>query len=177
MERITLARPYAEAIFRLAEEAQRLDDWSKSLALLAQLVQNEHLAKAIDNPGWTSEQLQALLQDLGGDAFDAQTLRLIHLLLENQRLNLAPEIAQLYEERKTDAQGSLEVTISSPYAVSKAQEKRLAEALTARLGKKIIITMDKDTSLIGGILIRAGDLVIDGSIKNRLTRLATEFGI
>lgn len=177
MERLTLARPYAEAIFRLAEESKRLDDWSKGLGLLALLVQDAHLAKAIESPDWTSDQLLTLLQDLGGAAFDTQLINLIRLLLENQRLGLVPEITRLYEERRTDAQGSLEVTISSPYAVSKAQEKRLAEALTARLGKKVIITTDKDPSLIGGVLIRAGDLVIDGSIKNRLSRLATEFGI
>lgn len=177
MEKITLARPYAEAIFRLAQESGRLDDWSKALGFLAQAVQEPQLAKAIENPAWTDDQLLSLLKDLGAETFDDQAINLIRLLLENQRLELVPEITQLYEERKAAAQGSLEILISSPYAVNKTQEKRLAEALAAKLGKKVIISTQKDPSLIGGVKIQAGDLVIDDSLKNRLSRLATELGI
>lgn len=177
MEKITLARPYAEAIFRLAQESNRLDNWSASLGLLSRIIQDGQIAKAIESPDWTSEQLLGLLQSIGGDTFGDEVINLVRLLLENHRLGLVPEIVALYEERKTAAQGSLEITISSPYALNKTQEKRLAEALTHKLGKTVIISTEKDPSLIGGVRIQAGDLVIDSSLKNRLSRLATEFGI
>lgn len=177
MEKITLARPYAEAIFSLAQESGRLDDWSRTLGLLAQMVQEPHLVEAIESPDWADDQLLTLLREVGGEVFDDQAANLIRLLLENKRLELAPEISLLFEERKTAAQGSLEILISSPYAVNKTQEKRLAEALSAKLGKSVIISIQKDPSLIGGVKIQAGDLVIDDSIRNRLSRLATELGI
>lgn len=177
MEKLTLARPYSEAIFRLAEDSGRLDQWSATLELLAQLVQEKAMADAIASPDWSSDKLLSLFQEVGEKVLDEQAMNLVRLLLENKRLELAPEIRQLYEERKAAAQGSLEVIISSPYAVNKAQEKRLIEALTAKLGKSVIISTKKDPSLIGGVKIQAGDLVIDDSIRNRLSRLATEFGI
>ncbi len=176
-ENTTIARPYAEAVFKRAQESGRLDQWSAALGLLAAAVQDERVAKIIANPKTESEQRVALLLDIGGKHLDQEAQNLLRLLVRNGRLSVLPEIAHLYEALKNEGQGALDVQVTSAFEMSEAQEQQLATALKKRLNRDIRVTSAVDTSLIGGVRIRAGDLVIDGSVQGRLQKLATELGI
>jgi F-type H+-transporting ATPase subunit delta len=176
-EKITIARPYAEAVFGRAQETGKLDLWSEMLGLLSAVVRSPEVSGLIANPKLSREQLQALMLEVGGGRLNDEGQNLVKLLAHNDRLSLLPEIAQMYEQLKREHQGVLQVQVRSAYAVSKAQENVLAEALKKRLGRDIEISAEKDASLIGGIVIRAGDLVIDGSVRGQLRKLTNELGI
>ncbi|HEC15003.1 MAG TPA: F0F1 ATP synthase subunit delta [Sedimenticola sp.] len=176
-ETTTIARPYAEAVFGRAVETDRLDHWSDTLGLLAAIVRDQRVAAAVANPKLESGQRVALLLDICGEHLDQEGQNLVRLLVHNHRLGVLPEIAALYEELKNESQGSLDVKVISAYKVSKAQENQLAKALKKRLDRDIRVTSEIDRDLIGGVVIRAGDLVIDGSVRGNLQKLATELGI
>ncbi|VAX10449.1 ATP synthase delta chain [hydrothermal vent metagenome] len=176
-ETTTIARPYAEAVFGRASESDKLDHWSDALGLLAAIVQDDKVAAAITNPKLESGQRVALMLDICGKHLDEEGQNLVRLLVRNGRLGVLPEIASLYEGLKNESQGTLDVQVTSAYKVTAAQEKKLAAALKKRLDREIRVTSEIDSELIGGVLIRAGDLVIDGSVQGRLRKLATELGI
>lgn len=177
VELSTIARPYAEAIFQRARETEKLDPWSDMLAFLGAVVADRDMAAMITNPKLGKEQLVKLLLEVCGERVDDEGVNLIRLLTANDRLAAAPAISALYEQLKQEARGVIEVTLTSAYAMQAADKKAIGEALKARLGKEVNITAERDPSLIGGVRIRAGDLVIDGSIQGRLRQLATEIGI
>jgi len=176
-ETTTIARPYAEAIFGRASESDKLDHWSDMLGLLSALVQDARVAAAISNPKLESSQRIALMQDICGKHLDAEGQNLVRLLVRNGRVGVLPEIAALYEGLKNESQGTLDVQVVSAYEMTQDQEDKLAAALKKRLDRDIRVTSEIDSELIGGVLIRAGDLVIDGSVQGRLQKLATELGI
>jgi F-type H+-transporting ATPase subunit delta len=177
VENTTIARPYAEAVFERAQETDSLDAWTEALTLLAAVVADPRLAAILANPQVERAQGAGLVIDIGGDNLGAEARNLVRLLAENRRLPVLPEIAALYEILKSEGLGSLDVHVTSAYKVSAAQEKLLADALQAKLGLQVRVTSDKDPSLIAGLIIRAGDLVIDGSFKGHLGNLASELGI
>ena len=173
----TIARPYAEAIFELADETGKLDLWSEMLELLAAVVVDPTLASIISNPLFDRADLTSLMLDIGGGRLTDEGANLVKLLIQNGRLTLLPEIARLFDELKAEKDRLLKVHVVSAYALKPAQEKQLAEALTKKLGREVSITSEKDPDLIGGVHIRAGDTVIDGSVRGRLQQLANELGI
>jgi F-type H+-transporting ATPase subunit delta len=176
-ELTTIARPYAEAVFDRAEESNSLDSWSEALALLAAIIDDRQIAGIVANPQVPRASKAELLLDIGGDALAGEPGNLTRLLAANGRLDVVPEIARLFETLKSESQGTLDVHVLSAYAVNSSQEKQLSDALSAKLGRQVNITSEKDPSLIAGVIIRAGDLVIDGSIKGQLANLASELGI
>lgn len=173
-ELATLARPYARAAFEAAREDgdDGLDRWSRMLALLAAAVEQEVVADAIVSPSRTPEGKARMLVDLLEDDLNEKGRNLVRLLADNKRLELMPEIAPLYEELKDAFLRTLEVEVVSAREVSKADLDALSEKLSARFDKQIALTSRIDPSLLGGAVIRAGDEVIDGSIRGRLDRLA-----
>lgn len=173
MERSTLARPYAEAVFRLALERKTLKQWSEMLQLAAAVTADPQVAKLIDNPRVARDRFTAFFLDIGGKKFDKDAANFVRLLSENHRLALLPEIASLYELLRAQAEGRVEAEVISASAVSDAQLKDIAAALKQRLGRDIDLSTRIDPALIGGIVIRAGDLVIDGSVQGKLRALAT----
>ncbi|MCF6354649.1 MAG: F0F1 ATP synthase subunit delta [Candidatus Polarisedimenticolaceae bacterium] len=176
-ENLTIARPYAEAVFGRARESDKLDHWLDTLGLLAAIVQDERVAAAISNPKLESDQRISMMLDICAKHLDAEGRNLVRLLVHNSRLSVLPEIASIYEGLKNESQGSLDVEIVSAYKMTKAQENTLAAALKKRLDREIRVTSEINRDLIGGVIIRAGDLVIDGSVQGRLRKLATELGI
>jgi len=176
-EKTTIARPYAEAVFSRAREHDSLGLWSEMLGLLAALVQDRQVASLIDNPDVSRERCAEMLLEIGGDRLSDEARNLVRLLAGNRRLIVLPEIQTLFEELYAESQGTLDVHVTSAYVVSAAQEKELADALRAKLGREVRITSEKDPDLIAGVVIRAGDLVIDGSYKGQLENLATDLGI
>ncbi len=173
-EATTIARPYAEAIFARAEESDQLKSWSDMLALLQLVVGDEAMAGIVANPLFDRQHLAALIMDIGGDKFTAEGGNLVTLLIENGRLQQLPEIYELYEIMKADSERTINVQVRSAYELKSAESQALAAALKERLGRDVAITSELDPELIGGVHIRAGDLVIDGSIKGKLQQLANE---
>ena len=176
-EKTTVARPYAEAVFARARDTDKLDVWSEMLGFMAALIQDDRVAEVIDDPNYTRERTAELMLEIGGDHLSEEGRNLARLLAQNDRLAVLPEIAVLFEALKNESQGTLDVHVTSAYAVSAAQAKELATALKRKLGRDVQITSEKDPSLIAGVRIQAGDLVIDGSFKSQLEKLATELGL
>ncbi len=176
-EKTTIARPYAEAVFGRARETDQLDLWSDMLELLSAVVRSPEISGLIDNPKLSREQLQELMLEIGGGHLNDEGQNFVKIVVANDRLPLLPEIALHYEQLKRENQGVLKVEVHSAYALNAAQQKELSSALAARLGREIEISAEKDPALIGGVLIRAGDLVIDGSVRGQLRKLANELSI
>ena len=174
---ITVARPYAEAVFAQAEESGKLDLWSEMLDFLAMVVVDPAVAPVVSNPLIDREALTDLLLDIGGERLNEEGSNLVRLLVENNRLVLLPEIGSLFEGLKAEKQRTLNVQVTTAFALKPEQEKTIAAALKAKLGRDVTISSEKDPDLIGGVHIRAGDLVIDGSVRGKLQQLANELGI
>ena len=176
-EATTIARPYAEAVFALAQKGDTLEQWEEMLAYLAELVQDPSLSKLIDDPLFSREKLSRLMLSLVEDRFDVEGQNLVKLLIEYDRLAAVPQIGELYKQLKAESQRVLQVHIRTSYPLEPPQEQTLAAVLKKNLGRDITITTEEDPDLIGGVYIRAGDLVIDGSVRGQLQQLAHDLGI
>jgi len=172
-ERRTTARPYAEAAFALARDARRLKPWSGMLGLLATVVGDAALQPLLDDPRLPRERVAELIIEIGGRHLDSEAQNFVRILAENRRLALLPEIIELYEMRRAEAEAIVEADVTSAYALTDAEQRKISEALKRRLGREVRVTARVDASLLGGIVIRAGDLVIDGSVRGRIAAMAT----
>ncbi len=172
-ETITLARPYARAVFGLAQEQGRLAEWSDTLALLAAIVDDPLMRATIDSPRLSRAEVADVIIDVAGEALDEQGRNLLRLLAEKGRLPLLPDIAALYRRLQAEAEGTVQAEVVSALPLDEAQLEALAARLRARLGKEVRLVQKVDESLLGGAIVRAGDLVIDGSLKTRLEQLAS----
>lgn len=171
-ELATLARPYAAAVFKRAKETQATSQWSQSLAFLSAVMKNENISALVDNPRVNKQRLSALMLDICQGQVNEENENFLKLLIHNNRLSLLPSITRLFEAFKADDEGYVEVEVLSAYALSKEAKQDLTATLEKTLGKKIHMNVTVDKSLIGGVLVRAGDRVIDGSIRGRLQQLA-----
>jgi len=168
----TVARPYAQAAFDLAKEAKSLAEWSSMLGFAAAVSADEAMREAIDSPNLSvTEQANLFIQVCEGQ-LDDQGNNFVKLLAENRRLTLFPEIAALFEELRADAEGTLEATVISAKPMSEAQQKEMADALKARFNRDVVLKVEVDESIVGGAIIRAGDTVIDGSVRGKLEQFA-----
>lgn len=173
----SIARPYAEAVFSLASESDKLELWSEMLGLMSSVVTDEGMASIIGNPSIDSNKLTELLLDIGGGRINDQCQNMLKLLVRNKRIPVLPEIAAQFEALKNQSEGAIDVVITSAFEMKPAQEKVIADALRKKFEREVNISNKTDESLIGGIRIKAGDIVIDGSIKGQLGKLANELGI
>lgn len=168
----TFARPYARAAFETAIADGSLKGWSASLGLLAALVKDPKVAGYLSDPSRnTGEQAQALI-DLCGSELDAKAQNLVVVLAANKRLPLLPEIAALFEALKADYEKTIDVDVISAFELDQGAEQNLVSALKQRLQRDVKLNVSVDRSLIGGLVVRAGDLVIDSSVRGRLNKLA-----
>lgn len=170
-DRATIARPYARAAFAHAQAAKDLASWSKLLGAAAVGAADSRVARLIGNPHVTSAELVDLLGGLSKQAAGEGGRNFLRALAENRRLNLLPYIASQFETLRAEAEKIVDVEVIAAREIAKPQEKRLAEALKKRLGREVRMHTRIDESLIGGAIVRAGDLVVDGSLKGRLERL------
>ncbi|WP_456380121.1 F0F1 ATP synthase subunit delta [Thiolapillus sp.] len=174
---ITIARPYAEAVFARAVETDALDSWAETLEFLSVVVSDPAVADIIANPAVEHERRLQLLLDIGAERLSAEGQNLLRVLVENDRLPALPEIATLFHQMKSEHDGAIDVEVISAYVLKPEAENELAAALKKKLGREVNISSSKDPALIGGVKIRAGDMVIDGSVAGQLTQLANELGI
>ena len=173
----TIARPYAEAVFQRAVETDKLDLWSDMLGLLGTAVADPMLSEVLANPELSRQQKAELMLDIGGGHLSEEGQNLVKLLAANGRMGVLPEIAEAFEYAKAEHEGSVDVEVTTAFALKPAQEEALASALKKKLGREVRITSHEDPELIGGFRLRAGDMVIDGSVAAQLSQLAHELGI
>ena len=171
-ERTTLARPYAEAVFRLASESSSLQRWGDVLAFYAIAVVDKNLAYALGDPRITGEEIDTLLFSLLED-INGQEQALLSMLRENGKLQLMPEIAGLYGELRDSTEGTIEASVVSAFALKDEQINELAKMLKKELDRDVSIQASVDPAIIGGVIIRAGDTVIDGSVAGSLKNLTS----
>ncbi len=172
-ETITIARPYAQAIFSLAQEQGDLKGWSEMLQFVAAVAADPQMVAVIGSPRFDSSQVADLFIEVCGKKLNDAGKNMIRVLADNDRLALLPEVAELYEAERATVEGTIVAEVTSATALSKAQEKSIAEALTTRLGREVSLECKVDEALLGGAIIRAGDVVIDGSVVGKLEKLAT----
>ena len=171
-ELTTLARPYAKAAFEYAQAHQQLANWSAMLGLAAAVSQDDTMQRVLKAPRLTSTEKATTFVEVCGDKFDAQARNFLSIVSENNRMELLPEIADMFELYKAEQEKSVDVDVTSAFALNDEQQDKLAKVLSARLGREVRLHAAEDASLIGGVVIRAGDLVIDGSVRGKLAKLA-----
>ncbi len=170
-EKSTIARPYAQAIFDQAAASGQLPQWSENLALASAVAQDEGMRSVIGNPRLSNAQLVDLFLGVCGGKFDDTAKNLVKLLVENGRLSVLPEIVSLYEAYRAEAEKTVKAEVVSAYPVTSTQQTSIKEALKARLGREVELVCTTDNSLVGGAIIRAGDMVIDGSVTGQIEKL------
>ena len=172
MELATLARPYAIAAFKAAKEADKLTSWSKMLSVLSAATGHERVSLLLESPEFPADVKAHRLSEVCGDELDGPGRLFLQALAEHNRLPLLPEILVQFELLKAKEEESLDVEVVSAMELTESQSEEIKNSLKARFDKEISIEAKVDESLIGGAIIRAGDLVIDGSARGKLTKLA-----
>lgn len=167
----TVARPYTKAVFEYARDAGTISSWSDSLKDAAQVASDAVMKSILGNPALTSEQkanaVISVLEDL-----DESGQNFIRLLADNQRLALIPEIAVQFEQLKANQESNVEIDVTTAYELDEQQQQKLTQALSAKLGRDVALSSNVDKSILGGVVIRTQDLVIDGSVRARIAKLA-----
>jgi F-type H+-transporting ATPase subunit delta len=173
-EKSTIARPYAEAVFQTADASKQLKEWSAILQAVTMIVADADMQNIIGNTSVNKEQTAQLIIDVAGEVMTESGCNLVKLLAENRRLDVAAEIAEQFETLKAEAEKTVEAEIVSAMEVSVAQQSMIADKLKARLGREVSLKCRIDESLMGGAIIKAGDMVIDGSVSGQLNKLSVE---
>ena len=172
-ESVTIARPYAEALFRAAKESGNLTKWAEQVALLAQVAANPEAREAIGDPNVAAPQLVDLFRSACGTAVGAELSNFIQLLSNNDRLGLLPEIAGLYESYKQAEEGTKQAEIVSAFPIDASQVNALVPQLEAVFKTKLEASVSVDPALIGGIKVIVGDQMLDASVRGKLDAMAT----
>ena len=170
-EKTTIARPYAQAVFELAQSHKELPRWSEMLQLAATVAADERVAALFGNPNVDQDRVVKLFLDICGEKLNDAAQNLIRLLVENDRMDVLTEIAGLYEVYRADAERTVEAHVISAFPVDAGQQQQIIATLKKRLGREVTLSCETDKDLLGGAIIRAGDLVIDGSVTGQLAKL------
>jgi len=168
---LSLARPYARAAFEMARASSSLGEWSGKIAFAAEVAADPRVTALFGDPRISQAELAALVTPEGEGA-DSPFAGFVRVLAENSRLPVLPEIGALYEELKHEAERVLKVSVRSATAMDSAETGKLKDALKRRFGRDIEIEQSVDASMLGGAIIDAGEVVIDGSVRGRLARLS-----
>lgn len=172
-ENVTVARPYAEAAFAIADASSALPAWAHALDALAQVVVHPEVRAAIGNPRLTEDELYAAMAALGGDAMTADVQKFVRVLIENERLALLPEIRDLFQELKNEREGVVDALVATAFELTPAQTADLAADLERRFKRKVKPMVTVDAQLIGGVRVTIGDEVIDNSVRGQLAAMAS----
>jgi F-type H+-transporting ATPase subunit delta len=173
-DRTTIARPYAKAAFEEARRENRLGAWSDAIHSAAALVTDPRVENLLGNPRVTPGELAQLVIDIAGPQLGEHGANFVRTLAENRRLAYLPEIAALFDEMKDEAEKVIDVTVTSAAPLDEGQRKTLTGALERKLKRTVRMKCHTDPALIGGAVLRAGDLVIDGSLRTQLNRITYE---
>ena len=171
-----IARPYAQALFELAQEQNDLSAWSDQLELLSAIASDDTTRELINNPHIDSSQITQLFDSVAGDRINDSGKNLVRLLVKNSRIEVLPEIAQAYAERRAEAESVVEAEMITASEIGADQQQQFVDVLQKKLGRTVQLEFGVDEELIGGAIIRAGDWVIDGSVKAQLEQLVGAIG-
>ena len=172
-ELVTIARPYAQAVFRLAREGKALTAWSDRLQRLAAIAQDPEMAKVVGNPKFSAGQVAELFVSLTGESGNKELASFIGILAENERLGVLTQIQEIYEQLKSADEGVKDAIVTSAYPLDDAQLKNLMSQLESHFGSKLQLRVEVDAALIGGIKVAVGDQVLDASVRGKLDAMAT----
>jgi F-type H+-transporting ATPase subunit delta len=170
----TIARPYAKALFEVARDARDFDGWQRQLELLAHIAADAGVRAAVSNPRVEAKAVAALVQGVAGDKLSPAGKNLVAVLAERKRLVVLDEVLAQFVALRRDAERTVAVELVTAVPADAATQARFAAALEKRLGRKVELKNRTDAALIGGALVNAGDMVIDGSVRGRLERLANQ---
>jgi F-type H+-transporting ATPase subunit delta len=170
-EAITIARPYAEAVFNIAHAKGELKAWSDMLAIFSQCVTDPKMQSIITSPAVSDEQSVTLLADIAGELVSQDAHNFLALLAENNRLMILAEIAVIFDELRAKTEKTMVADVTSSRALTPEQSQKISDALKQRFDRDVTLNASVDESLLGGAIIRAGDLIIDGSALGKLNRL------
>ena len=173
-ELATIARPYAEAAFAIARDANALPVWSQMLRFASTVVADPRVSAALDNPRLDAGAKESLLLSIAGDRINGDGRHFLRVLIESERIKLLPEIRTMFDALKDDAESVAKATIETAFPLSDAQLAELKAALEKRFRKKIEATVVENRALIGGARVSVGDEVIDGSVQARLAAMSTQ---
>jgi len=168
----SIARPYAQAVFELAKDSGHYGPWSEALEFLAKVAADKDMAALFSNPRVSRQQAADIVIELLGEAVGDEPKNLVRLLAQNRRLQALSAISEQYEILRAEAERTIRAELESALPISDEEQHRIAGALKTRLGREVELVVTTNRELVGGAVIRAGDLVIDGSIRARLERLA-----
>ena len=171
-ELVTLARPYAKAAFEVAVNEGALGEWQTMLSTAGAVAANEKIQVALSSPALTGEQQAQLMLDICGDALKPKAANLLRALAGNKRMALLPEIARQFGELKAQREKTVSVEIRSAFALDAAVAERLSQALGKKWQCQVQLETEVDAALLGGVVIKAGDTVIDASVRGRMLKLA-----
>ena len=171
-ELTTVARPYAKAAFEFAVEAKAIDSWLTQLTFAAEVAKDETI-KGFLSGGTSVEQVQTLFLNVCGEQVDSKGQNFLKVMAENERLLVLPQVLEQFIALKADFDQEVAVDVTSAVEVTAEQKTKLSAALEKRLARKVKLNCTVDASIVSGLIIQAGDMVIDGSIKGKLSRLAT----
>ncbi len=166
-----VARPYAQAIFELARDAGDLAGWNDQLDLLAAVAGDDSMEAFLKHPSVTNDQQADVILQVCGDKLSQDGANLVKLLVENDRVAALPDIAEIYATHRAEAESVIEADMITATPIDEAQQQQFSAALQKRLGRSVKLTYSVDADLIGGAVIRAGDWVVDGSVKAQLEQL------
>lgn len=172
-ELTTLARPYARAAFEYARDSKALGNWHAQLKIAAAVSADVRVQALLRDPSLSGAQLTTIFAEVCGDGLGEAVHNFLAVLAENKRLGLLPQITVLFAGYKASFEKSVDVEVVSAFDLGEEMTQKLAAALAKRLEREVNVHNTTDASLLGGVLIRAGDLVIDGSVRGRLNKLAT----
>lgn len=173
----TIARPYAVATWRHAQAQGKVDLWADMLDFMSAVVTDKAIAAIVADPRVEADTLSQLMLDICGGRINDIAEAFVKLLVENGKLSLVSEIAEIFNELKAEAGGAIHATLTTAYPVNAKFEQALARAMQKKLDREVTFSVEEDKSLIGGVVIRAGDMVIDASIRGQIEALAAELRI
>ncbi len=173
-EKSTIARPYAVAAFEVAQADGELQAWSEMLHALSQIVEVPDMQSLIGNTSVDKTKLAEVIMEIAGKAMTEKGRNFVRLLADNRRLDVLPEIAEQFDHLKADAEKTIEAELIAASPVDEKLKKLIADKLKARLGREVKLESRVDESLLGGAIVKADDLVIDGSVRAQLEKLSVE---
>lgn len=176
IEKLTQARPYAKAIFNVAKSTGRFTEWGHTLKILAEISAHSEVQRILRDSTMTEESIAKLFLDIFPGSLNEEEKNLLQLLAHKRRLSLLPEIANAFDKFCEEAEKILPVSLQSVTPLTENQKQAFSKVLAKQFGKKIELDNQINPELLGGFWIKAGDIVIDGSILGRLEQLKTSMG-